>query len=464
MAHKCNTEFTRFTKRDIFESMRIEDNNFRNRLIVFGRYPVPGKTKTRLIPLLGPAGAAEIQKILMEKILIEVKQAAARHGSEVEVCFSDGSEVKMEAWLGSGVLFSPQSSGDLGRRMFSAFCRAFDSGCHRVVLMGTDVPGLTASYLERALNALEKHDLVIGPSTDGGYVLIGLTNPANVFEYIDWGTDLVLAQTKDLANHLTLDVHLLDPLKDIDTPDDYQKWRPGMRLQDPYLSVIIPALNEAKHIESSIRSARSKDSEVIVVDGGSSDNTVALAEYAGARVLKSQHGRSSQQNHGARIANGKVLLFLHADTILPEGYVDPVFEALMDPLTTIGAFRFKTDGDSLTMRFISFMTNLRARYLKLPYGDQGLFIRKSLFQSTGGFPEVLIAEDLFLVKALSKKGRVRIVPADIVTSARRWQEIGVARTILINQMIAVGCYLGVPPGFLARFYRSPRRRKQKRSI
>ena len=325
--------------------------------------------------------------------------------------------------------------------------------------MGTDVPGLTASYLERALNALEKHDLVIGPSTDGGYVLIGLTKPANVFEYIDWGTDLVLAQTKDLANRLTLDVHLLDPLKDIDTPDDYQKWRPGMRLQDPYLSVIIPALNEAKHIESSVRSARSKDSEVIVVDGGSSDNTVALAEYAGARVLKSQHGRAWQQNHGARIANGKVLLFLHADTILPEGYVDPVFEALMDPLTTLGAFRFKTDGDSLTMRFISFMTNLRARHLKLPYGDQGLFIRKSLFLSTGGFPEVLIAEDLFLVKALSKKGRVRIVPADIVTSARRWQEIGVARTILINQMIAVGCYLGVPPGFLARFYRSPRRRK-----
>jgi len=107
------------------------------------------------------------------------------------------------------------------------------------------------------------------------------------------------------------------------------------------------------------------------------------------------------------------------------------------------------------MRIISFVTNLRARYLKLPYGDQGLFIFRSRFQSAGGFPGVMIAEDLFLVKSLSKEGRVRIAPADIVTSARRWKAVGVTRTFLINQLIAVGCYLGVSPGTLAKLYKSP---------
>ncbi len=144
--------------------MCIKPSTFQHRLIVFGRYPVPGETKTRLIPLLGPAGAAEIQKILMEKVVGEARRTAARKGCDVEVCFSSGSAAKMETWLGSGVLFSTQVSGDLGQRMFAAFSRAFADGCRRALLMGTDVPDLTASYLESALIALERHDLALEPS------------------------------------------------------------------------------------------------------------------------------------------------------------------------------------------------------------------------------------------------------------------------------------------------------------
>jgi len=447
--------FTRSKKRDIFDCMSIKLTTVRHRLIVFGRYPVPGETKTRLIPLLGPAGAADIQKILMEKIVGEARRTAASKGCDLEVCFSSGSADKLETWLGPGVLFSPQVSGDLGQRMFAAFSRAFADGCCSALLMGTDVPDLTAAYLASALTALERNDLVIGPSRDGGYFLMGLKRPVNLFEHIDWSTDRVLAQTLEQAKHLDLDVHLLDPLSDIDTPDDMQKWRPGQGFEAPYLSVIIPSLNESGSIEPAVKSALCRDSEVIVVDGGSTDSTAELAEKAGARVLQSPHGRAGQQNRGAEMADGKVLLFLHADTVLPDNYVSHVFDALMDPMTMIGAFRFKTDADSLSMQIISFVTNLRARYLKLPYGDQGLFIFRSRFQSAGGFPGVMIAEDLFLVKSLSNEGRVRIAPADIVTSARRWKAVGVTRTFLINQLIAVGCYLGVSPGTLAKLYKSP---------
>ena len=138
------------------------------------------------------------------------------------------------------------------------------------------------------------------------------------------------------------------------------------------------------------------------------------------------------------LALSKVLLFLHADTQLPEGYVGHIFEAMMDPKTVGGAFRFKTDLDSLFMKATEFVTNIRSRYFKLPYGDQALFVRKPLFESLGGFPEVPIAEDFYFVRRLRRYGRIRIVPADAVTSGRRWKTLGPFRTMLINWQILNG--------------------------
>ncbi|MBW1887683.1 MAG: glycosyltransferase family 2 protein [Deltaproteobacteria bacterium] len=161
-----------------------------------------------------------------------------------------------------------------------------------------------------------------------------------------------------------------------------------------------------------------------------------------------------QQNRGAMLASGRVFLFLHADTHLPGNYMTHIFEALMDPKTVAGAFRFKTDLGHPLMKIIEFLTNFRSQILKMPYGDQGLFVRRSVFESVGGFPEVSLAEDLLLVRLLSKWGRIRIVPAKVITSGRRWRKLGVLRTTLINQVIVVGCYLGISPGTLARLYRT----------
>jgi len=426
-----------------------------DRLIVFGRYPVPGRTKTRLIPALGPAGAADLQRQLTEKIVATAEAFALQRGVNVEVCFEGGSEQKMRRWLGPDLSLSRQAPGDLGTRMYAAFLAAFQRGCSRAVLIGTDIPELRADHLRQAFDALGENDLVIGPSRDGGYWLIGLNRPARLFEGIKWGTKAVLDQTLALANGQGLSVKELDYLTDIDTEEELKELLPDWTEKGPYVSVIIPALNEALNIQKTINSARNRDAEVIVVDGGSGDDTVVRATRAGARIEKSSRGRAVQQNHGTSVARGSVLLFLHADTHLPHGYINHIFEALMDPETVAGAFRFKTDLNHPLMKPIEFATNIRSQYLKLPYGDQGLFFRRAVFEAVGGFPEVSIAEDLFLIHRISKQGRIGIAPVYAVTSGRRWQTRGLLRTTLINQIIVAGCCLGISPRVLAKLYHVP---------
>jgi rSAM/selenodomain-associated transferase 2/rSAM/selenodomain-associated transferase 1 len=441
--------------------MLFHPKPYSDRIIIFGRYPQPGRVKTRLIPALGPAGAAELQRRLTEKTLKTISDVASNRGIDIEFRFDGGREGDLRRWLGRGVTFSGQGSGDLGERMHNAFIDAFRQGCRRVVLLGTDIPELKTDHLREAFSALMDKDLVLGPSTDGGYWLMGLRRPLDLFRGIDWGTGKVLEQTLTLDNGDGLTVFQLESLRDLDTVEDLRQWRPETATPRPYISVIIPVLNEAKHIEEVIEKTWDKDVEIIVVDGGSRDDTMAKTLEAGAQVETSPPGRAKQQNHGAAVARGRVLLFLHADTYLPKGYVSQVFETLLDPKTAVGAFRFKTDADHWTMKVVELMTDLRSWILKMPYGDQALFLRKPLFESIGGFPDTPIAEDLYFVRRLSKKGKVRIAPAPVITSARRWQTLGVLRTSMINVLIATACNLGFSPQRLVSLYKNDKSRLHK---
>lgn len=426
----------------------------KDRLILFGRYPQPGRVKTRLIPALGPTGAAELQRQLTEQTFEKVMKVTSNRNIDVEFRFDGGRRSDLRRWLGAEVLFSEQGPGDLGVRMHNAFIHAFQQGCRRVVLLGTDIPGLKTDHLNEAFEALRDKNLVLGPSADGGYWLMGLRKSFNLFQGVEWGTGKVLEQSLSLAEGKDLDAYQLETLRDLDMEEDLRQWKPEVAFRSPYLSVIIPTLNEAKHIEKTIRKARDDEVEIIVVDGGSIDDTIAKATEAGAQVITCSPGRAEQQNRGAAMAHGKILLFLHADTWLPKGYVSYIFEALLDPRTVVGAFRFKTDTDLWTMRVVDLMTNLRAWTLKIPYGDQALFFRKALFDSVGGFPKVPISEDLLLVKRLAKKGKVRLVPAPVITSGRRWQTLGVLRTSLINVVIATAISLGFSPNRFTHLYKN----------
>lgn len=423
-----------------------------DRVILFCRYPIPGRTKTRLIPALGPYGAAELHRKLTENTMKIISQTASDDGIDVAIHFEGASEDRMRMWLGKPAEYYAQQGKNLGDRMFSAFQEAFENGSQRVVLVGSDLPELKSIHLKSALKALENYDLVLGPSTDGGYWLIGLTKPADIFAVSNWGGDSVLDQTIALVQEQNLSYRLLDTLSDIDTPEDLIEWNPDFSVKTPYLSVIVPTLNEAENIEKCLSLAKKDEVEMIVVDGGSTDQTRKLAQKAGALVLESPLGRPLQLNTGAEKARGDVLLFLHADTILPDDYMKHIFFTLQDKETIAGAFRFKTDLEGPIMRITEHIVNVRAKRFQLPYGDQGFFIRKIIFEEAGRFPDVPIAEDLYFVRSLTKKGRIGIAPVEAITSARRWRQKGFTRTTLINYAILIGCLFGIKPEKLAALY------------
>lgn len=220
------------------------------------------------------------------------------------------------------------------------------------------------------------------------------------------------------------------------------------------ISVILPVLNEAALIGAALqRIPRTEDMEVIVVDGGSADGTVSLAEAAGARVIRAGSGRARQMNAGAAVARGEILLFLHADTRLPAGFAGQVRQTLSRPGVVAGAFRLRIHSPRWSLRLIEALANFRSHRLQMPYGDQALFLRRHHFRAATGFANLPIMEDFEFVRRLRRRGRIALAPAAAVTSARRWERLGVLRTTLINQAMILAFLLGVAPARLARWYR-----------
>jgi rSAM/selenodomain-associated transferase 2 len=217
------------------------------------------------------------------------------------------------------------------------------------------------------------------------------------------------------------------------------------------LSVIIPTLNEEQTIGHTLDRIRcGRVWEVIVVDGGSSDRTVAIARARGATVVESPADRGRQLTVGASMATGDTLLFLHADTSLPLRFDEYIHNALDQPDVCAGAFRLRIDGEGRSFRLIEKMVSFRSRVRQMPYGDQAIFVRANVFHEIGGFPDVPIMEDYVLIRRLRRIGRIEIAPASVVTSARRWIKHGVWRTTLNNQIYIAAYWLGVPPGRIAR--------------
>ncbi len=440
-----------------------------NRLIVFTRYPEPGTTKTRLIAALGPEGAAAVQREMAEHVAARASRLFLGEPLSTETRFAGGSEDRMKEWLGGDFRYRPQGEGDLGERLLRAVSDAFAEGARRVVVIGTDCPGVTVDILADAFRALHHADVTLGPAIDGGYYLIGVRSlNAALFQDMPWSTAQLLRTTLDRARSEGLTVRLLEPLSDVDRPEDLAVWEAEKARATgfpetgstprsdalPTVSVIIPALNEEEGLPATLERVTSEpDCEVIVVDGASEEGGAERARGLGAKVIRSRRGRGRQMNAGAGEARGRVLLFLHADTLLPDGWADHVTRTLSDPNVAAGAFELRLDEPVTASRTIERLVNIRSRLLNLPYGDQAIFVRAETFQRVGGFADIPIMEDFEFLPRVRKIGKIKIAAAAAVTSARRWKRLGVVGATAINQAIVAAYMMGISPAFIARIVR-----------
>jgi rSAM/selenodomain-associated transferase 2 len=221
------------------------------------------------------------------------------------------------------------------------------------------------------------------------------------------------------------------------------------------LSIIIPALNEAAHIAATLESLqplRRRGVEVIVADGGSTDDTVPLARNAADRVITAERGRARQMNAGAAVAQGEILCFLHADTRLPENADGLMIDGLSRSRRSWGRFDVVIAGRHPMLKVIAVMMNWRSRLTGIATGDQALFITRSLFEAAGHFPDIPLMEDIALSRQLKVYSRPLCIAHRLTTSGRRWEQQGLWRTVLLMWRLRLAYWLGADPRELAVRY------------
>ncbi|MGQ0741047.1 MAG: TIGR04283 family arsenosugar biosynthesis glycosyltransferase [Alphaproteobacteria bacterium] len=221
------------------------------------------------------------------------------------------------------------------------------------------------------------------------------------------------------------------------------------------LSIVVPVLNEEPTVERCLRSLadiRARGAEIIVVDGGSADRTVALSVMWADRVVTAPQGRASQMNAGAEIARGDTLLFLHADTLLPPLADRAIETASNQPDRSWGFFKARIIPATPMLSIVAASMNLRSYLSSIATGDQAIFVRRAVFESVGSYPDIPLMEDVALCRALRRAGRPACLDAHVLTSARRWVTHGVFRTIVLMWWLRLRFFLGANPFVLAEQY------------
>lgn len=225
------------------------------------------------------------------------------------------------------------------------------------------------------------------------------------------------------------------------------------------ISIIIPVLNEQETINKTIKKVYQQNFpgilEIIVVDGKEDGTTVLCVENQKVMTFRSPPGRGIQMNCGAKKASGKILLFLHSDTILPENALNEILITMKDQSIKAGAFDLAINRKGLAYRVIEKTASLRSRMTKIPYGDQAIFIREKYFFDIGQYPEIPIMEDVELMRSVKKyKGRLKFLKRRVSTSSRRWEEEGIVFCTLRNWIILTLFFFGMNPERLAGFYKN----------
>jgi rSAM/selenodomain-associated transferase 2/rSAM/selenodomain-associated transferase 1 len=428
--------------------------------------------KTRLVPLLGIWRAAELAKVFLQDTWASVSALpwAKAVLASTEAGLQDFLPGPTEIWL--------QGEGDLGARLENIFHRALRNHAH-VIAIGADSPGLPTKYLEQAREALERADAVIGPSEDGGFYLLGLRKcPTGLLSGIPWSAPTTCLETIAKLQAAGLTVYVLDDWFDVDTVQDLEKlnalitakqveapktkhflgthaWR-WVGAQPIRCSVIIPTLNERESLPETIRALAEHQwiHEVIVADGGSTDGTREwVASQNFARLVDSPPGKGNQINRGAQATSGDILLILHADCQLPADAGERITSALQSQRVAGGCFEVRFNAcRPRSLKFVATGINLRCRLTKAATGDQGIFVRRSVFEQVGGCPDWPLFEDVELVRRIKKVGRFALLRSQMLVSPRRHLARGVFRTVFLIYALRVAFWLGVSPFRLKKWF------------
>lgn len=418
-------------------------NSSGNALIVFTREPEPGKTKTRLMPYFSPEQCAELHRCMLKDISREMKKADAA----IIVAYTgenEGEPALLRSIMGKGTMFIRQRGVDIGARMQNAIEDTLELGYNKAVLIGTDIPEIRSETVNASLDLLDSCDVVMGPTHDGGYYLIGMkaVHP-EAFNVGSYGGSSVFDETIASLGKAGLSAEKTDTYADLDTADDLSGFRRRMR-SDPRLrkthtgrflaktakiSVIVPVYNEAAEIDKLVGQLKPyrNECEIIIVDGESTDGTPEkIREYAGEApheilVMEEKKGRSLQMNAGAGESTGDILFFLHCDSTLPANFLEEIRRVMA--ANDWGCFRVKFPSSNFFMLTNCVISNHRALCRGLPFGDQGIFIDRDLFFEAGMFPEIPLMEDYEFSMRMKRRKGVKgpgMTRKWLITSARRY--------------------------------------------
>lgn len=457
-------------------------------LIVFTRGVAAQSVKSRMHPALSKGQRVMLHRAFLQDLATTCAQLD-EHGIDIIVSSARDEapttlaiqNLAPDPFAKCNAHYMEQAPASFAGRMVDAFEQAFMLGYRRVVMVGSDCPELMAAQVERAFELLKSEQAVLGPATDGGFYLAGLSVPVpELFALQGYGTSHALSAVIAHAEYMGVGYATLGPLSDIDTLFDLQglyarlagaqnpprsTWNMLTRLKDAgvpvaerSISVIVPVYNESAQVAEFSAQLRELEPfcELVLVDGGSTDGTRQALERD-FPVLSSPKGRGTQLNRGAAASHGELLLFLHADSRLPQGALQEVRRVLAS--APVGCFGIKFTSKAPAMLCCSVLSNFRAKYRHLPFGDQGFFMERSLFDEMGGFRELPLMEDYQFSLDLQKRGiRPALARKRILTSSRRYDG-GLIKQL--STMVQMGSLRkmyrdGVDPAHLAELYRDVR--------
>jgi uncharacterized protein len=447
-------------------------------LIVLAKPPLRGRSKSRLARGVGEGRAARIARAMLKDTCLGA-QAITDEDCQTTAHIALTDTLSSYPVLPPHLNTLQQGTGDLGQRLARLAAEAMATEeVDRVLLLGTDSPGLPPEHLRTALELLEHHDVVLGPVEDGGFWCLGLrasATPLRDPEWLnglDWESGATAAMVTARAHSLDLSVTLAPSWFDIDHAEDLPRLKQRLRgeptrspstlyeleLESEPLSVIIANLNEGSRLESCLDDLASQAGllEVIVADGGSADGSAfRAATRPGIHVCMTERGRGRQLAAGARLSTGERLLFLHVDVRLPPDGTHLIHAALDQPQVQAGAFVTRTQAEPGLRNFagpLLRLADLRSRFTRHPYGDQALFMTREAYTASGGFRELPILEDYDLSRRLAARMPITRIKTPVTVSGRRIQQHPL-RNALLLRLIPPLYHLGVNPDRLAHFYR-----------